>query len=51
MAAGIDASLVAPPADDDPTLLEQATDEWLNEFERMQWMLRTSGRLRELHGD
>ena len=24
--------------------------EWLNEFERIQWMLRTSGRLRQLHG-
>ena len=51
MAAGIDASLVAAAGDDDPTLLEQATDEWLNEFERMQWLLRTSGRLRERHGD
>lgn len=25
--------------------------EWLNEFERIQWMLRTSGRLRKLHND
>ena len=33
------------------TLLETVTQEWLNEFERIQWMLRTSGRLRELHGD
>ena len=33
------------------TLLDAVTQEWLNEFERIQWMLRTSGRLRELHGD
>lgn len=33
------------------TLLETVTGEWLNEFERIQWMLRTSGRLREKHGD
>ncbi|GIX03705.1 MAG: hypothetical protein KatS3mg113_0711 [Planctomycetaceae bacterium] len=25
--------------------------DWLNEFERVQWMLRTSPRLREKHGD
>lgn len=25
--------------------------DWLDEFERIQWMLRTSGRLREKHGD
>lgn len=25
--------------------------EWLNEFERIQWMLRTSARLRQIHGD
>ena len=33
------------------TLLDAVTQEWLDEFERIQWMLRTSGRLRELHGD
>ncbi len=33
------------------TLLNTVTQEWLDEFERIQWMLRTSGRLRELHGD
>lgn len=27
------------------------TQEWLNEFERIQHMLRTSGRLRQIHGD
>ena len=26
-------------------------DEWLGQFERIEWMLRLSGRLRELHGD
>lgn len=25
--------------------------DWLNEFERIQWMLRTSSRLRQKHGD
>lgn len=25
--------------------------DWLDEFERIQWMLRTSSRLRQLHGD
>jgi thiol-disulfide isomerase/thioredoxin len=25
--------------------------DWLNEFERVQWMLRTSARLRQKHGD
>ena len=33
------------------SLLQNVTQEWLNEFERIQLMLRTSGRLRELHGD
>ena len=32
-------------------LLPTVTQEWLNEFERIQWMLRTSGRLRKLHDD
>ncbi|MEO1525384.1 MAG: thioredoxin family protein [Planctomycetota bacterium] len=32
-------------------LLSQVTQDWLNEFERIQWMLRLSGRLRQLHGD
>ena len=34
---------------DDLTL--SVMQDWLNEFERIQWMLRTSGRLRSLHGD
>jgi thiol-disulfide isomerase/thioredoxin len=32
-------------------LLDAVTGDWLNEFERAQWILRTSGRLRQLHGD
>lgn len=32
-------------------LLKQVVQEWLDEFERMQLMLRMSGRLRALHGD
>ncbi len=32
-------------------LLVQVTQDWLNEFERVQWLLRLSPRLRGLHGD
>ena len=32
-------------------LLAQVTQDWLNEFERVQWMLRVSPRLRKLHND
>ncbi|MFS8582478.1 MAG: thioredoxin family protein [Limnochordales bacterium] len=32
-------------------LLARATAEWLNEFERIHWMLRLSPRLRKVHGD
>jgi thiol-disulfide isomerase/thioredoxin len=32
-------------------LLVQVTQDWLNEFERVQWLLRLSGRLRQKHGD
>lgn len=35
----------------DKTVLENAVQEWLDEFERIQLMLRTSARLRQLHGD
>lgn len=35
----------------DEELTSSVTQDWLNEFERIQWMLRTSGRLRQLHGD
>ena len=33
------------------TLLAQVTQDWLNEFERVQWLLRLSPRLRQRHGD
>lgn len=39
--------LVAP----DQSLLDAVTQDWLNEFERIQLILRTSPRLRKLHGD
>ena len=39
---------VALPGD---TLLAQVTQDWLNEFERVQWLLRLSPRLRQMHGD
>jgi hypothetical protein len=32
-------------------LLAQVTQDWLGEFERVQWLLRLSPRLRQLHGD
>jgi hypothetical protein len=32
-------------------LLTQVTQDWLNEFERVQWMLRLSARLRKIHND
>ena len=39
--------LVPPPA----TALAATTADWLAEFERVQLILRLSGRLRELHGE
>jgi hypothetical protein len=38
------------PVPSDP-LLVQVTQDWLNEFERVQWLLRLSPRLRQLHRD
>ena len=35
----------------DATLLAAMIAEWLGEFERVQWMLRLSPRLRQKHGD
>jgi thiol-disulfide isomerase/thioredoxin len=32
-------------------LLAAVTQDWLNEFERVQWLLRLSPRLRQKHGD
>lgn len=42
------ASGVKGPAED---LLAAVVDDWLREFERVQWLLRLSGRLRQIHGD
>lgn len=39
---------IAVPGD---PLLAQITQDWLNEFERVQWILRLSPRLRKLHND
>jgi len=38
----------APVPDDE---LAACLQEWLNEFERVQLLLRLSTRLREMHGD
>lgn len=47
LGAACPTGIVAP----DGSLTEQVVQDWLNEFERIQLMLRTSGRLREIHGD
>ena len=47
LGAACPTGLVLP--DDD--LRSQVVQEWLDEFERIQLMLRTSARLRQLHGD
>jgi thiol-disulfide isomerase/thioredoxin len=39
---------VVPPSE---SLLAAVAQDWLDEFERVQWVLRTSSRLRQLHGD
>lgn len=39
------------PAGSPSSLLAQFTQDWLNEFERVQWILRLSPRLRRRHGD
>lgn len=39
---------IGPP---DLNLLQAVTQDWLNEFERVQLLLRLSSRLRQLHGD
>jgi hypothetical protein len=36
--------------DADP-VQQAVVQDWLNEFERVQWILRLSPRLRRLHGD
>jgi thiol-disulfide isomerase/thioredoxin len=42
------ASGIAVPGD---PLLARVTQDWLDEFERVQWVLRLSPRLRQKHGD
>lgn len=36
---------------DEATLTAAVVQEWIDQIERIQWMLRTSSRLRKLHGD
>lgn len=36
---------------EEKSLLDAVTQDWLDEFERIQLILRTSARLRKLHGD
>ena len=47
LGAACPTGLVAP----DRSLREAVVQDWLDEFERIQWMLRTSARLRQAHGD
>lgn len=47
LGAGCPTGLVVPTT----SLLTNVTQDWLDEFERIQLILRTSGRLREKHGD
>jgi len=46
LAGALDGSALASDS-----LLARITQDWLNEFERVQWMLRLSPRLRKLHND
>jgi hypothetical protein len=45
--AGCPTGIVVPG----DSLLARVTQDWLNEFERVQWILRLSPRLRKLHND
>jgi hypothetical protein len=45
--AGCPTGIVAPG----DSLVAQVAQDWLNEFERVQWILRLSPRLRKLHND
>ncbi|MEE3002300.1 MAG: thioredoxin family protein [Planctomycetota bacterium] len=47
-ALGDDAPVIAQPSDDP---VREVLGEMLDEVERVQWLLRLSPRLRELHGD
>ncbi|MEX0728315.1 MAG: thioredoxin family protein [Planctomycetaceae bacterium] len=52
MAAGLEGTTCPTGLIPDPDHLNAAVvQDWLNEFERVQWMLRTSSRLRQKHGD
>jgi thiol-disulfide isomerase/thioredoxin len=42
---------VGPSGASHDSLLEQVTQDWLDIFERVQWLLRLSPRLRQKHGD
>lgn len=47
LGAACPTGIVAP----EQSLLDAVTQDWLDEFERVQLILRTSSRLREKHGD
>jgi len=47
LGAACPTGIVAP----EKSLLDSVVQDWLDEFERIQLMLRTSSRLRQLHGD
>ena len=47
LGAGCATGIVPPPAEQ----LAAVTAEWLGQFERVQLILRLSGRLRQLHGE
>jgi len=47
LGAGCELPWATVPADESAAVLS----EWIGEFERVQWMLRLSPRLRQMHGD
>ena len=51
MASQLGSSCPSGIGGEDQTLLNDVTTDWLKEFERIQWMLRLSPRLRNQHGD
>lgn len=51
MASGLNGAACSTGIAEEAPLFDRVATEWLEEFERIQWMLRTSGRLRQLHGD
>ena len=42
---------IRPLTPDEQSLLDAVTQDWLDEFGRIQLILRTSARLRKIHGD